>query len=46
MTGWARWLLVCFAVTVVLGVGIALGEAIHDNPRPGITLTTEITVHP
>jgi hypothetical protein len=46
MRGWARWLLVFFAVTVVFAVGIAVGEAIHDNPKPGITLTTEKTVHP
>ncbi|MFL5908984.1 MAG: hypothetical protein ACJ768_00210 [Gaiellaceae bacterium] len=46
MTGWTRWLLVFFAATVVFAVGIAVGEAIHDNPKPGITFTTEITVHP
>ena len=46
MTGRTRWLLVLFAATVVFAVGIALGEAIHDNPKPGITFTTEITVHP
>ncbi len=46
MTGWARRLLLLFAATVVFAVGIAVGEAIHDNPKPGITLTTEKTVHP
>jgi hypothetical protein len=46
MKGWTRSLLVVLAVTVVFAVGIAVGEAIHDNPKPGITLTTEKTVHP
>jgi hypothetical protein len=46
VTGWRRWLLVFFAATVVFAVGIALGEAVHDNPKPGITFTTEITAHP
>lgn len=46
MTGWKRWLLVFFAATVVFAIGIAVGEAIRDNPKPGITLTSEITVHP
>lgn len=46
MNGWTRWLLVVFGATVVFAVGIAVGEAIHDNPKPGITLTSEITLHP
>ena len=46
MTRWTRRLLVFFAVVIVFAVGLALGEAIHDNPKPGITFTTEITVHP
>lgn len=46
MTGWIRWVLVLFAATVVFAVGIAVGEAIHDNPTPGITLTSETTIHP
>jgi hypothetical protein len=29
---------------VVLAIGIALGMALHDNPRPGGTVTTERTV--
>jgi hypothetical protein len=31
---------------VLLAVGIALGEALHDNPRPGITVTTTKTLIP
>jgi len=43
---WIRWVLVFFVATVVFAIGIAVGEAIHDNPKPGITLTTERTLHP
>lgn len=46
MSGWIRWLLVFFAATVVFAVGIAVGEALHDNPKPGITFTSETTVRP
>ena len=46
MSGSARRLLVLFAAVVAFAVGIAVGEAIHDNPRPGITLTSETTLHP
>ena len=46
MRRWIRWVLLLFAATVVLAVGIAVGEAIHDNPKTGITLTTETTVRP
>jgi hypothetical protein len=46
VSGWTRWLLALFAATVVFAVGIAVGEAIHDNPKPGITLTSETTLHP
>jgi hypothetical protein len=38
--------LLFFAAVVVLAVGIAVGEALHDNPKPGITLTSETTVRP
>ena len=46
MKGWIRWVIAFFAATIVFAVGIALGEAIHDNPRPGIVLTTTRTIHP
>jgi hypothetical protein len=26
-------------------VGIALGEALHDNPKPGSTITLQRTLH-
>jgi hypothetical protein len=46
VTGWTRLALLVFAATVVFAVGLAVGEAIHDNPKPGITITSETTVHP
>jgi hypothetical protein len=46
MKGWIRWVIAVFAAVVVFAVGIAVGEAIHDNPTPGITLTTTKTIHP
>jgi hypothetical protein len=43
----ARWLLLAVAAGIVLfGVGVALGEALHDNPRPGGTRTFVRTLHP
>ena len=31
---------------VLFAVGVALGEALHDNPKPGITVTTTKTLIP
>jgi hypothetical protein len=42
----ARWLLLAAAGVVLFGVGVALGEALHDNPRPGGTRTFVRTLHP
>jgi hypothetical protein len=42
----ARWLLLAAAGIVLFGVGVALGEALHDNPRPGGTRTFVRTLHP
>jgi hypothetical protein len=39
-------LLVGAAVLVAFVVGIALGEALHDNPAPGGTRTLVRTLHP
>ena len=41
-----RWLLALVAAAILFAVGIAVGEALHDNPKPGITLTTVRTVRP
>jgi hypothetical protein len=41
-----RRLLVIGGLVVVFAVGIALGEALHDNPAPGGTQTLIRTLHP
>jgi hypothetical protein len=46
VSGWARATLLLLAAVVVFAVGLAVGEALHDNPKPGITLTTSKTVEP
>ena len=33
-------------IAVVFGVGLAVGEALHDNPRPGGTQTLVRTLKP
>ncbi len=33
-------------VLAVFALGIALGEALHDNPHPGIQVTSTKTIHP
>jgi hypothetical protein len=40
-----RWLLGIVLVAAVFAVGVAVGEALHDNPTPGITVTTVRTLH-
>jgi hypothetical protein len=42
----ARWLLAAAAALILFGLGVAVGEALHDNPKPGITQTTMRTLHP
>jgi hypothetical protein len=42
----ARWLLGLLAAAVLFAVGVAVGESLHDNPKPGITLTTVRTIRP
>jgi hypothetical protein len=37
---------VAIALLVAFGVGIALGEALHDNPRPGGEQTSLQTLPP
>jgi hypothetical protein len=37
---------VALLVLVAFGIGIALGEALHDNPRPGGTQTVILTFRP
>jgi len=39
-------MLVVLAVAAAFAVGVAVGEAVHDNPKPGITITTVETIRP
>ena len=40
------WLIGATALLVTFLVGIALGEALHDNPKPGGTQTVVRTLSP
>lgn len=39
-----RWSLRVGVALLLFLVGIALGEALHDNPKPGSTITLERTI--
>jgi len=39
-------LLALVLLALAFAIGVAVGEALHDNPKPGITVTTVETVHP
>ena len=39
-----RWALRLLVVLIVFGVGIAVGQALHDNPQPGGTISYEQTI--
>jgi hypothetical protein len=39
-----RWGLIALATLVVFGLGIALGQALHDNPNPAGTVTLDRTL--
>jgi hypothetical protein len=41
-----RPLVVFVLLVCAFGVGIALGEALHDNPKPGGTTTRQRTLRP
>jgi hypothetical protein len=40
------WLAALVLAGVIFGIGVAVGEALHDNPTPGITQTSVRTLHP
>jgi hypothetical protein len=40
----ARWSVRAVLILLVFAAGIALGQALHDNPKPGGTVTLERTV--
>jgi hypothetical protein len=41
-----RLLVVVGAAAILFCLGIALGEALHDNPRPDLTVTHQKTLTP
>ena len=41
-----RWIGGVALLVVVFAVGVALGEALHDNPEPGGKQTTQRTLRP
>jgi hypothetical protein len=40
------WLAGLALAAIVFAVGVAVGEALHDNPKPGLTVTSVRTLHP
>jgi di/tricarboxylate transporter len=34
------------AAAILFGIGVAVGEALHDNPRPNLTVTHTKTLTP
>ena len=41
-----RWSAIVLGVAIVFAIGVAVGEAIHDNPKPGGTVTQVRTLNP
>ena len=41
-----RWLLAVAVGALLFAVGVSVGEALHDNPRPGLTTTSVTTIQP
>jgi hypothetical protein len=40
-----RWSIRGLVILLVFALGVALGQAIQDNPQPGRTVTSERTLH-
>ncbi len=40
-----RWGIRVALALLVFALGVALGQALHDNPKPGQTVTLERTLH-
>ena len=40
-----RWTVRTIVVLLVFLFGVALGQALHDNPKPGQTVTLDRTLH-
>ena len=45
-SGPPRWLVAVVAAAILFAVGIALGEALKDNPKPNLTVTTTKIIVP
>ena len=41
-----RVLLAVLVAAAIFAVGVAVGESIHDNPKPGVSFTSVTTIHP
>jgi hypothetical protein len=41
-----RVLVAVVGVAIVFALGVAVGMALHDNPKPGIVVTSVRTLHP
>ena len=46
MSRTARWVAGLALAVILFGLGVAVGEALHDNPKPGLTVTSVRTLHP
>lgn len=44
--GQLRFWITAAALVVVFGIGLAIGESLHDNPSPGDTQTLVRTLRP
>ena len=42
----ARVVIAALVAAAVFAVGVAVGESIHDNPKPGSSITSVTTIHP
>jgi hypothetical protein len=41
-----RVVLAVLAAAALFAIGLAVGESIHDNPKPGVSVTSVTTIHP
>lgn len=41
-----RWLLAVAVGALLFALGVSVGEALRDNPRPGVTTTNVTTIQP
>ena len=41
-----RAILAVLVAAAIFAIGVAVGESLHDNPKPGGTFTSVTTIHP